>query len=125
MARPRILVVDDEPDVVGVIEAALTLAGVDVLTAYDGMRAVDLASAEKPDLVLLDLMMPIMGGYEVCELLKTDPQTRDIPIVCLTSAQSHDILARVLQAGAQGLILKPFAPADLARDLLQRLEPSA
>ena len=86
MKKPKILIVDDEPDIVTVIERTLAAEGFDFCTAYDGIGALDLAGSESPDVILLDIMMPMMSGYEVCEQLKGNPQTRDIPIVCVTSA---------------------------------------
>ena len=88
MADYKILIVDDEPDVVSLIERTLTSDGFEVVKAYDGIGALDLVATEKPDLVLLDLMMPMMSGYEVCQQIKADPQTRDIPVVCLSSAHT-------------------------------------
>ena len=100
MANPTILVVDDEPDVVMLIERTLKAEGFDVVTAYDGIGAVDLVLSSKPDLVLLDLMMPMMSGYEVCEQIKGNPETQHVPVVCLTSAHTPDARAQSLRAGA-------------------------
>lgn len=121
MNKPRILVVDDEPDVVTMIERALQSEGFEVLCAYDGISALDLAGTEKPDLVLLDIMMPMMSGYEVCEQLKANPQTRHIPVVCVTSAQSEDTRASTQSAGAQALLVKPFMPAELVAQIRRHL----
>ena len=84
MAKLKILVVDDEPDVVEVIGHTLEGDEFEVLRAYDGISALDMVEAEKPDLVLLDIMMPMMSGYEVCEQLKANPVTQDIPVICFT-----------------------------------------
>ena len=121
MRRPYILVVDDEPDVVELIERALALEQIDVVSAYDGLSALDLAETERPDLILLDIMMPMMSGYEVAEQLKANPQTRHIPIVCLTSATSLDAQLRSTRAGAAGLIQKPFIPSRLIEEIRSRL----
>jgi DNA-binding response OmpR family regulator len=128
VANPRILVVDDEPDVVSLIENTLRAEGFDVLTAYDGIGALDVVAAEKPDLVILDIMMPLMSGYEVCEMIKANPQTQHIPVLCLSSAHAPDARAQSLKAGAAMLITKPFYPAELVAQVrrhLQRKESEA
>jgi len=113
MAKPRILIVDDEPDVVQLWQRALTMEGFDVIPAFDGISALDIAEAERPDLVLLDIMMPMMSGFEACRLLKNNPQTQDIPVLCVTSAQSPEVRKNVENAGAQGLLIKPFTTKEL------------
>ena len=121
MGKPRILVVDDEPDVVEVIERALESEQFEVIPAYDGLSALDLAESEGPDLILLDIMMPMMSGYEVIEQLKVNPQTQRIPVVCLTSAHTVDARARCKQAGATALVMKPFSPAELVAQIRRYL----
>ncbi|HPO11879.1 MAG TPA: response regulator [Candidatus Hydrogenedentes bacterium] len=121
MAKPKILIVDDEPDVVGLIERTLKVYGFDTLKAYDGIGALDLVSTEKPDLILLDIMMPMMSGYEVCEQIKANPQTQNIPVVCLSSAHTPDARAHSLRAGAVELITKPFMPAELVAQIRRYL----
>ena len=122
MANPKILVVDDEPDVVSLIERTLTVDGFDVVCAYDGIGAMDLAVSERPDLILLDLMMPMMSGYEVCEQIKSNPETKRIPIVCLSSAHTPDARAQSIKAGAVTLLTKPFMPAELVAQIRRHLE---
>ncbi len=121
MAIQRILVVDDEPDVVSLLERTLRSDGFEVLTAFDGIGALDVIMAEKPDLVLLDIMMPMMSGYEVCAQVKSNPQTKDIPIVCLSSAHTPDARAQSLKAGAVELIAKPFFPDELLAQIRRHL----
>lgn len=121
MPVPKILVVDDEPDTVMLIARALKTEGFDVVSAYDGISALDLAESESPDLVLLDIMMPMMSGYEVCEQLKSNPQTQGIPVLCLSSAHTHDARTRSINAGAATLILKPFSPAELVAQIRRHL----
>ena len=126
MAEYKVLIVDDEPDVVSLIERTLTSDGFSVVKAYDGIGALDLVATEKPDLVLLDLMMPMMSGYEVCQQIKSNPQTRDIPVVCLSSAHTPDARAHSLKAGAVELITKPFFPQELIAQIRRHLrEPVA
>jgi CheY-like chemotaxis protein len=121
VADKKILVVDDEPDVVSLIERTLRADGFQVLSAYDGIGALDLVTREKPDLILLDIMMPMMSGYEVCEQLKSNPQTQDIPILCLSSAHAPEARAQGMRAGAVDLITKPFFPAELVAQIKRHI----
>ncbi len=125
MAKPKILVVDDEPDVVALIERTLRVYGFDVIKAYDGIGALDVVSTEKPDLILLDIMMPMMSGYEVCEQVKANPQTQHIPVVCLSSAHTPDARAHSIRAGAAELLTKPFMPAELVAQIRRHLRIEA
>jgi len=109
----KVLVVDDEPDVVSFLERTLRSDGLEVLAAYDGIAALDMASTDKPDLIILDIMMPMMSGYEVCEQLKSNPSTQHIPVMCLSSAHSPDARAKSMRVGAVNLVTKPFMPAEL------------
>jgi DNA-binding response OmpR family regulator len=113
--------VDDEPDVVALLEHTLRSEGFDVVKAYDGIAALDLVGTEKPDLILLDIMMPMMSGYEVCEQIKSNPQTKAIPVVCLSSAHTPDARTQSLKAGAAELITKPFYPAELVAQIRRHL----
>lgn len=122
--KPRILVVDDEPDVVTLMTRALESEGFETLTAYDGISALDIAQAEKPDLILLDVMMPMMSGYEVCQQLKASPATQYIPVLCVTSAHTGDARERSRQAGAATLVLKPFTTAELVAQIRRYLPES-
>ncbi len=117
MSKPVILIVDDEPDVVTLWQRALLMEGFEVIPCFDGISALDIAEAEQPNLVLLDIMMPMMSGFEACRLLKSNPQTRDIPVLCVTSAQSPDLRRNVENAGAQGLLTKPFTTRELVAQI--------
>lgn len=121
MANPKILVVDDEPDVVAMLERTLRAEGFDVITAYDGIGALDVVASERPDLILLDLMMPMISGYEVCEQIKANPQTQHIPVVCISSAHTPDARAQSLRAGAATLVTKPFMPSELVAQIKRHL----
>ena len=94
-----------------------------MLCAYDGIAAIDIAEAEQPDCILLDIMMPMMSGYEVCEQLKGNPQTKAIPILCVTSARSEEARRKTRDAGAQALLFKPFIPAELVAQIRRYLKP--
>jgi CheY-like chemotaxis protein len=117
MSKPTILIVDDEPDVVTLWQRALVMEGFQVIPAFDGISALDIAETERPDLVLLDIMMPMMSGFEACRLLKNNPQTQDIPVLCVTSAQNPDLRKNVENAGAQGLLIKPFTTKELVAQI--------
>jgi len=121
----KILIVDDEPDVVALIQRSLELEQFEVICAYDGIGALDLVESEKPELILLDVMMPMMSGYEVCRQLKSNPRTKHIPVLCVTSAHSEDTRQNAQRAGAQGLLIKPFMPAELIAQIRRHLEHSA
>ena len=121
MTKPKILIVDDEPDVVTMIGHALASEEMESIAAYDGISALDIAEAEAPDVILLDIMMPMMSGYEVCQQLKANPETRHIPIICVTSAQSTEAFARCRTAGANALLTKPFSPAELIAQIQRQL----
>ena len=104
----RILVVDDVEPNVRLLEAKLTLEYYEVLTAMDGATAIEVASAERPDIILLDVMMPGMDGFETCRRLKADPVTRHIPVILVTALDGREDKIRGLEAGADDFITKPI-----------------
>ena len=103
----RILVVDDIPANVRLLEAKLMAEYFEVLTACDGPSALEVANAQAPDLILLDVMMPGMDGFEVAERLRADPKTRHIPIVMITALTDTTDRVRGLEAGADDFLSKP------------------
>lgn len=104
----RILVVDDVETNVRLLEAKLTIEYYDVLTCGDGLTAIALAMAEQPDLILLDVMMPGMDGFETCRRLKDEPKTRHIPVVLVTALDGRHDRIRGLDAGADDFLTKPL-----------------
>ena len=110
----RILIIEDEPDVVDLLTLQLRKSGeFSVSTAPDGAAGVSKAREESPALIILDLMLPKMPGLEVCKILKTDPATRDIPIIMLT-AKAEEIDRIVgLEFGADDYVTKPFSPREI------------
>jgi len=111
--RKKILVVDDEPDLVDMVKMRLEANGYEVIIAYNGQEALDKARSEKPDLIILDLMMPKMDGFHVCGLLKRDMRFSKMPIVIFTArAQQEDIIMSQ-EAGADAYLMKPFEPKAL------------
>lgn len=111
-AAPTILVVDDTPANLRLLEAVLVPRGYRVLVAESGSAALELVSAQAPDLVLLDILMPGLDGYEVCRRLRQDPATEVLPVVMITSSGDQEKL-RALEAGADDFIAKPFDQAEL------------
>ena len=113
MAKGRILVVDDEIYIVHILDFSLGMEGYEVLTALDGEQALEKARAEKPDLIVLDIMMPKLDGYETCKRLKADATTKDIPVILL-SAKGRNVDQKVgFEVGADDYITKPFSPRKL------------
>lgn len=113
MARKKVLVVDDERDLVDILEFNLRREQYDVVTAYDGETALDVARREVPDLVLLDLMLPGIGGLEVCRRLRADARTAQVPIVMLTAKGEESDAVIGLAQGADDYIRKPFGVKEL------------
>ena len=111
--KQRILVVDDETDLSDLISFNLKLAGYDVCCARDGLEGVDRARSFHPDLILLDLMLPMLDGFAVCEILREGRDTAHIPIIMLTAWSSEMSRSLGLQHGAVDYLTKPFRTADL------------
>ena len=111
----KILIAEDEHDIRDLIAFTLKFAGYDVVTANNGEEAVQLARQELPDLVLTDVRMPKMTGYEACKLIKADPTTQHIPVVFLSAKGQEAEVQTGLASGADEYLLKPFAPDQLTR----------
>jgi adenylate cyclase len=113
MTEPgRILVVDDLPRNVRLLAAVLAAAGYEVLSAASGAEAIEIVGRDAPDLLLLDIRMPGMDGYEVCRRLRADPKAQFLPIVMVTSAEDEERVA-ALEAGADDFVAKPFNQGEL------------
>jgi CheY-like chemotaxis protein len=116
MEPPRVLIVEDEPDNQEIVRAVVEdMVGCRALLAADGLEALRRASEETPDLVLLDLMLPKLDGYEVARRLRSEPLTRDVPIIAITALARPKDRMRAVEAGCDDYVDKPF---DL--DLLER-----
>ena len=109
----HILVVDDERDIVELVRYNLVQAGYRVSAAADGQQAIDMVRRDRPDLVVLDLMLPLMPGTEVARLLRQDEKTRDIPIIMLTARGSEVDRVVGFELGADDYVVKPFSPREL------------
>jgi DNA-binding response OmpR family regulator len=121
--RSKILVVDDEPEAVELVEFNLKQAGFSVMTAADGAEALNKARATPPNLIVLDLMLPEISGLEVCKMLRRDPATAAVPIIMLTAKAAEIDRVLGLELGADDYITKPFSPRELVlriQKLLQR-----
>lgn len=111
--RKKILAVDDERHIVRLIEVNLLRQGYDVVTAFDGKEALEKVETEHPDLVILDVMMPYMDGFEALKCLKKDPATRDIPVIMLTAKAMDSDIYHGWQSGVHCYLTKPFSPPEL------------
>ena len=118
----RILIVDDEPELVRALALRLNSAGYETLSASDGPGAMDIALSHQPDLVLLDIGLPLQDGYQVATMLRTEQRTAHIPIVFLT-ARTWD-LDKAREVRPDGYVVKPYQPAELL-DIVARLTASS
>jgi CheY-like chemotaxis protein len=121
---PSVLVVDDEGSIRTICRVNLETEGMTVVEASDGRVALERIRRRQPDLVLLDVMMPDVDGWQVAGELAADPATRDIPVIFLSARAAHDDKARAQELGAVGYIFKPFDPVALGaavRDVLDRI----
>lgn len=109
----KILIAEDEPDIRDLVAFTLRFAGYEVVAASNGEEAVELAPRENPDLILMDVRMPRMTGYDACRVMKADPDLKDIPIVFLSAKGQESEIQTGLEAGAEEYLLKPFAPDQL------------
>ena len=108
MAKQKILIVEDEESLLKLESILLTSKGYDVRGVSNGREALDAIAEEKPDLVLLDIMLPEIDGFEVCQRIKDDPATKEIPVIMLTAKKSREDMARGEKVGADWYITKPF-----------------
>ncbi len=113
----KILVVDDEHETVRSVQMSLEQAGYEVVTAQNGLQALAQVATECPDLVLIDINMPVMNGFEVVQQLKAYPSTAHIPFVILTADQSLGSMAIGLEAGTDLYLTKPFHPRQLVKQI--------
>jgi DNA-binding response OmpR family regulator len=122
MSAEKILIVDDDEDILLIVQTILASAGYSAFTAHDGREGVDMALELRPALILLDVMMPELSGWEVCTTLKNSPETRQIPIVMLTVKSEIRDLITGMQVGADDYITKPFTRRKLLSTVRRLLE---
>ena len=125
MSSKKIMIVDDDENFIIMTKMRLEANDYEVATASGGVDAIKLANEWKPDLILLDLVMPAMEGFDVCKQLKTDEATRLIPIIILTAATKKETQDKCLNMGALVVILKPFNPVELLALIKKAFDPNS
>jgi len=124
MANPvRILLVDDEPSIVKMVAKRLEVEGYEVLVAMDGQEALKVAQTEGPDLIILDLMLPKLNGYEVCTMLKQDTRYQRIPVVMFSAKAQEKDEKLGLECGADAYVRKPFKAQELLDQIRALVNP--
>ncbi len=118
----KILVVDDEPMIVRLMEFILSRQGHEMLIAVNGEEALQKIRAHKPDLVLLDIMMPRIDGYEVAQQLRADPETSRLPIIMLSAKAQEEDIRRGAEVGVDAYVTKPFSPEHLVQVVTEHLQ---
>ena len=121
----KILIAEDERDIRELITFTLKFAGHEVIATADGQEAVEAALLEKPDLIILDVRMPRMTGYQACEAIKQNASIRDIPVVFLSAKGQESEVQTGMEAGASEYILKPFSPDVFTHKIKTLLEQAA
>ena len=119
-SRKKILIVDDEEPIILLLKTILTVYGYDSCELSSSQKTMGKVEQEKPDLVILDIAMPEMDGYQVCRMLKGNPSTSMIPVVMITALALEQDRKMAMESGADGFILKPFDPRDVVAEI-QRL----
>jgi DNA-binding response OmpR family regulator len=119
MSDMRVMVVDDDAFVRQIIRTKLLSKGLEVIEAANGQDALKKAETEKPCLIVLDIMMPGMNGFDVCERLKANPQTVNVPVLFLTSRGDQEDRERAMRLGALDFFMKPFSPQKLSEKIME------
>jgi CheY-like chemotaxis protein len=125
MKGKKVLIVDDEAFVREIVKVRLKLLGIEIIEGTNGLEAIEKAIQEKPDLILLDVMMPKMNGFEACEKLRSNPLTSHIPILILTARGEQMDKERGARLGAVKYLTKPFSPQKLAEQVLEIIKSPA
>lgn len=123
----RVLIIEDDPSIVEMLRYNLQKSGFDPLVAMDGEEGVMLVEEEAPDLVILDWMLPLMSGIEVCRRIRRRPESKDLPIIMLTAKGEETDRVRGLESGADDYVVKPFSPTEMmarVRAVLRRAKPA-
>ncbi len=125
MAPSNVLVVDDNYPMARAVTFLLSRAGFACRIARDGLDAIEQIQAQKPDLVVLDLQMPRMGGLETCRWIRGNPEYRDLHVIVMTALGDDEDIVRAQEAGVDDCLLKPLNPPDLLRRIEEILRPEA
>ena len=112
--KRKILIVDDDPDLIYLLQRLVQLVGFDFIVATNGNQAVDIATAQLPDLITMDIMLPKMDGLEATRLIRQNPKTRSIPIMAVTASRSFKDKQKCLATGFDDYLAKPFTSSQLA-----------
>jgi len=123
--KPRILLVDDEPSIVKMVGKRLEVEGFDVVVAMDGQEGLTKAQTDRPDLIILDLMLPKLNGYEVCTMLKQDTRFQKIPIMMFTAKAQDKDEKLGMECGANAYVRKPFRAQELLEKIRSLLVASS
>jgi DNA-binding response OmpR family regulator len=118
--QPLVLCVDDDEDILALVEIRLGSAGYEVVTANDGLEALEAARERRPSVVILDMMMPRLNGLDTLAQIRADPQLADVPVILLSARVQEEDVRRGLAAGADAYVIKPFKFGEL-EDAIERL----
>lgn len=124
MEKKKILVVEDELEIADMLRLRLEESDFSVATAYDGAQAFEVIKEERPDLVILDLMLPKIDGYKVCGLLKMDTRFSHLPIIIFSARSQASDIALGMEMGADAYVTKPFDPEALVAKIQELMNPS-
>jgi two-component system alkaline phosphatase synthesis response regulator PhoP len=122
--KKKILIVDDEKALVSLVALHMQMAGYEVLFTNEGWSAIDICKRDKPDLVILDLMLPKLNGWEVCRRLRSDDETKDMAVIMLSARGELEDKLRGFDAGADDYVTKPFSPKELVARVKRILDRS-
>jgi DNA-binding response OmpR family regulator len=118
----KILIVDDEPSIIVALQFLMEQNGYETLVAFSGEEAMEVVAQHRPDLILLDIMLPVVDGFEVCQRVREKAEWKDIRIVLVTALDRESNVAKGLALGADAYVTKPFANADLIAKVKELLE---
>jgi len=118
----KILIVDDEPSIIVALQFLMEQNGYETLVAFSGEEAMEVVAQHRPDLILLDIMLPVVDGFEVCQRVREKAEWKDIRIVLVTALDRESNVAKGLSLGADAYVTKPFANADLIAKVKELLE---
>jgi DNA-binding response OmpR family regulator len=125
MGKPRVLIVEDEPHIVLSLEVLLERAGYETASATDGEQGLELIRRLRPDVIILDIMLPRRNGYDVCRAVTADPELRAIPVIMLSAKGQEVEVLKGLELGARAYITKPFGNAEILEAIRGALDSRA